>query len=349
MFQGQFETNTMVLDPFTSARIVALAEDGRSQRYIARMLRIPKTTVQRAIQRYQETGQYTRRPGSGRPRATRPVDDRFIVMQTLRNRFQTASETATRLRTARNVTVSVDTVRRRLAEANLHSSVPARGPLLTSEHRRARLRFAHTHQDWTDGEWSNVLFTDESRFSLFGPDGRGRVWRRRGERYAHCNMSGTVQFGGGSIMVWGGICLGARTELHVFGRAALNAHIYLSDILQDHVVPFGPFIGDEFVLMHDNARPHRANIVNLYLNEVGIRTLEWPARSPDLNPIEHLWDQLGVAIRRRLRAPASLQELRAALLEEWERIPQDRIDDLIRSMPRRLQAVIQGRGGNTRY
>lgn len=150
-------------------------------------------------------------------------------------------------------------------------------------------------------------------------------------------------------MVWGGICLEAKTDLYVFRRPTLNAHTYVTDILEEYVVPFAPFIGPNFLFMHDNARPHVAHVVRDYLDEVGVRTLEWPARSPDLNPIEHLWDQLGTSIRRQQKPPSDLQELRTALVREWDQIPQNRVANLIRSMPSRTRDVIQARGGNTRY
>ena len=69
-------------------------------------------------------------------------------------------------------------------------------------------------------------------------------------------------------------------------RTSLNAVSYVSDILEDHLMPFAPFIGENFLLLHDNARPHTARVVNEYLNEAGISLLNFPARSPDLNPIE---------------------------------------------------------------
>lgn len=339
----------MVLPAETVARIMALVDDGRSQRYVSRSLGIPETTVRRVVQRYRETGRYTRRPGSGRPRATSSREDRFVVLQTLRNRTQTAVETAARIRRAMDVDISARTVRRRLAEMSLHSRARVTAPQLTPAHRVARLQFAREHENWTEADWAHVMFSDESRFALHSSDGRIRVWRRRGERYAACNTAEMVPFGGGSVMVWGGITLDARTELHVFQRPSMNARVYITEVLEQYVMPFAPFIGEEFLLMHDNARPHVANEVQVYLNEIGVRTLRWPARSPDLNPIEHIWDELGVNIRRRLNPPLCLQELRAVLTEEWERIPQEHVANLIRSMTRRLQAVIQARGGNTRY
>ena len=96
--------------------------------------------------------------------------------------------------------------------------------------------------------------------------------------------------------------------------------------------------------MDDNARAHRARITNQYLEQATIVRMEWPARSLDLNPIEHAWDMLQTAVSSRPVQPASVQELRQALLEEWDQIPQCKIRRLISSMRRRCQVVIEAWG-----
>jgi hypothetical protein len=154
-------------------------------------------------------------------------------------------------------------------------------------------------------------------------------------------------------MMWAGISLDGKTEL-VFvpggGRGGgLTSDRYIADILLEHVVPYAGYVGDNFLLMHDNARCHTSRATAQFLGEVGIATLDWPALSPDLNPIEHLWDELKKKVRSRNPAPSSVDELKLALIEEWEGIPQDSINKLIRSMRNRLRAVIRARGGNTKY
>ena len=99
----------------------------------------------------------------------------------------------------------------------------------------------------------------------------------------------------------------------------------------------------------DNARPHRARVVTQHLEQRGVPRMAWPACSPDLNPIEHLWDQLGMAVRRRIDDGSTLQDLRRILEEEWHAIPQQRILALINSMRRRCEAVIRAYGGTTHY
>ena len=101
--------------------------------------------------------------------------------------------------------------------------------------------------------------------------------------------------------------------------------------------------------MNDNARAHRARLIDQYLEQATIVRMEWPARSPDLNPVEHAWDMLQTAVSSLPVQPASVQKLRQALLEEWDQILQYKIRSLISSMRRRWQAVIEARGHHKRY
>lgn len=332
-----------------ACRARILVEQGRSQSEVARIFGVHRSTVGRAVRRFQETGRDVRRPVQGRPRATDRVDDRFLVVNALRRRTVTSTQLQGMIRQVRNVNISSRTIRRRLTEVNLMNRRPATGPLLTARHRALRLRFARDHVNWTVNDWKKVLFSDETRVSLSSPDGRERVWRRRGERFAQACFSPRVPFGGGSVMFWGGIQYDARTELVVIPRPALTAQRYVTDILEEHVVPFAPFVGHQFQLMHDNARPHSAAAVRGYLREVGIRSMEWPPKSPDLNPIEHIWDSVKKRIRARNNPPITHAALTIAAIEEWETTPQEEIQHLISGMSRRLQDVIRARGGNTRY
>lgn len=346
---NRFCTKMSNLTPVQAAQIVALSEDGRSQRYIAQVMNINQSSVSRILRRFRETGVYHRRPVPGRPRCTIPADDRFLRLQALRERHITARKLRNDLSRVRNVQISINSVRNRLREVGIRARMPVTAPLLTRAHRVARLRFARQHVNWNVNDWANILFTDESRFSIFGSDRRIPVYRREGERFAQCNIRSARNFGGGSIMVWGGICLEGHTELAVFRRGSLTADRYIRDVLEEHVIPFAPVIGINFVLMHDNARPHAARITTDYLREVGIQALAWPAVSPDLNPIEHVWEYLERRIRSRNIAPDSLDDLEHALLEEWETLDMEFVRNLIRSLPQRMRAVIRARGGNTRY
>lgn len=174
------------------------------------------------------------------------------------------------------------------------------------------------------------------------------MYRRRGERFSDACVQETDRFGGGSVMVWGGISHTERTELKIVA-GNLNAVRYRDEILQPLVLPFLRRHRFNHVLQQDNARCHVARLTMDFLQAQHVRVLPWPAMSPDLNPIEHMWDELGRRVKNRINPPETLEELRRALVAEWTNIPQGFIRNLIASMRRRCQAVINARGGHNRY
>ncbi|GFY09760.1 transposable element Tc3 transposase [Trichonephila clavipes] len=196
------------------------------------------------------------------------------------------------------------------------------------------INWSREHALWTPQQWSCVMFSDEPRFSLQSDSRRTLIWRAPGTRYHQENTIERHRYGGTGWLFWGGIILGSRTDLHV-QSVTMTGHIYPDVILEQHVRLFWGAMGAEFLFMDDNARPHCANIVDECLQSEDITHMDWPAYSPDLNPIECVWDKLGRRIAARQPPPASLPELRRALLDEWCNIPQDQIDNLILSMPRR--------------
>ncbi|GFW22207.1 transposable element Tcb2 transposase [Trichonephila clavipes] len=146
-----------------------------------------------------------------------------------------------------------------------------------------------------------------------------------------------------------GISLGGHTDLHVFHGGTVTGLRYRDEILDPYVHPYAAAIGNDFILMDDNARPHRAGIVEEYLEDHGLERMEWPARSPDLNPIEHLWDYLGREVAALNPPPRSLHELKQGLLCVWSSLPIPVSDNLINSMGNRCRQCIQVRGGHIPY
>ncbi len=200
---------------------------------------------------------------------------------------------------------------------------------------------------WPRVNWNRVVFSDESRFLLYRNDARRMVYRRPDERFAACCVHEVDRFGGGSVMVWGAIRFGWRSQLIVIDGNS-TAIRYFNTVLQGQIFPYFNH-NPQAVFMHDNARPHVARICINALGAQHVNVLDWPPYSPDLNPIEHLWDMLDRQVRAHTPPPRTHAELRQMLIEEWHNIPQWRINRLISSMQRRVAAVTRARGGHIRY
>lgn len=329
-------------------RAIGMLEAGAIQNVVAETLGTSQNVISRLWSRYRDTGEVAERH-AGRIRVTTPREDRFLQNTARREPTLTAMEMVQRLQQEHQLLVSDQTARRRLHEANLHSRRPIRVPALRRGNRGRRLLWAQEHVLWDNEQWSTVLFTDESRFGFHPDSRRTRVWRVPGRESRLQHPQEVHSYQAGTIMVWAGIRIGARTDL-VFVRGNMNAQKYRDEVVEPVIIPHRVQIGQQFVLMHDNARPHTARLVSSALQDNDVTVMRWPAQSPDMNPIEHAWDMLQ---RRAMHAlPPNLateEQLFLHLQRTWERIPQQDIDTLIHSMNNRCQTLINVRGGNTDY
>ncbi|UYV84178.1 hypothetical protein LAZ67_X001436 [Cordylochernes scorpioides] len=330
-------------DAFTRSMVIGLKREGWSIRQIAADTHLGVSTVHRLWRRWLEQGNVAIYRNAGATRVTSAREDRRILRQAVAAPQATCTAILQHVQDTLDHSISTRTISRRLVANGLHSCRPLRRLPLTPPNRRQRLEWCRARSTWMT-EWHRVVFSDESRFCLSSDSRRVRVWRRRGERSNPAAIVERPTVRQRGIMVWGAIAYDSRSPLLRI-QGTTTAQRYVDDVLQPVTLPY--LQGVPNALYHqDNTRPHTARISQQALQDV--QMLPWPPYSPDLSPIEHVWDIIG----RRLHAlpqPRSEDELWQMVEREWRAIPQDAIRTLIDSLPRRVAACIAVRGGPTCY
>ncbi|GFW03783.1 transposable element Tcb2 transposase [Trichonephila clavipes] len=298
------------LDAFTRGRIIGKLEEGRSVTSVAAEFGIAHSIVSRLWRQFHTTGTAIRGFRSGRPRGTTPADDR-------------PEETGGR----------------------------QREKLLATRHRRLddRYPFLPWPENCTVVVCLHKALYDESRFSLSSDSHRILIWRERGSRNHPSNIIERDRYGGRGVLVWGGIMLGSRTDLHIFDAGSVNGIRYCNEILLPNVRLFSGAMRLQFHFMDDNAPCHRTVAAEQLLESEDIERMDCLARSPDLNHIEHLWDFRGRHLAARTLPTVTIRELRLALQDKWAAMPQHLIDTLILSMGRRCETCLAVRGDHIPY
>jgi len=248
------------------------------------------------------------------------------------------------------VKIAARTVRQRLIQAGLKAKIPRKKPYLNLKQRQKRVAWAKEHATWTEDQWGRIIFSDESKISLFGNDGVHYVRRRVGEENLPACTVPTMKHPV-SVMIWGCMARDGVGRLKVLD-GTVTARKYIDEVLEPKLARsaadiFGPG-SQEYVFQQDGAPCHTAKICSKWFTDNNVEVLDWPGNSPDLNPIENLWARLKrlVAAKR----PSNKTQLIEAIISSWHHtITKDELKALVNSMPRRCLAVIKSKGYPTKY
>jgi transposase len=320
--------------------IIALREEGVPVARIAERLDRSRQGIYNFLRRFNRTGSIDVEARPGRRRSSTPRQDRMLVRLSNENCKAVSRQLKNEWQRRSGVHVSSRTVRSRLVEAGLRGRIAARKPVLLLRHKRARLEFANEHLHWTPNQWRNILWTDETPVYLVTASFFRYVRRRSGQKYADNMVAPRRAAGGGKIMLWSGFH--GEQKLPIVRIVGMfNAQRYVQ-ILEDNVAQQPP----NLILMQDNAPSHNALVVRQLLARTR-RTIQLPALSPDLNPLENVWAELKRRVQNR--DAANLDQLWQCVQEEWNAIPPHFLNNLVESMPRRMEALRLARGGSIKY
>lgn len=279
---------------------------------------------------------YGTKKGGGRRSKLTPNDKRLII-----RKAKTGLYSASEIKKLTKVNVTTRTIQYLLqACPELAYMKKRKGPKITKVHAEMRKKFAEK-QLLDSNTWNKVIFSDEKKFNLDGPDGFRYYWHDlRKEEKIHSKR----QFGGGSIMVWAGISLKGRTELFMT-EGTINSQVY-TKILTEKLLPFTKeHYKRGFIFQQDNASIHTSKVTKAFLEKEKIKTLDWPSHSPDLNPIENLW---GIIVRDLYKNGNkqfdTREQLKKALLKTWKNLDDKKVRKLVKSMPKRLVKVVNADG-----
>lgn len=329
------------------SQIVILRKVGKTMREIADIIGVSFSGVAKTLKRAAETNSNIDRPRSGRPKKTTKGDDRRILSMSQQNRFKPPSEIRAEINETLPEPISVNTVKRRLRAKGYIGRIAVKKPLLRPPNKRKRLLFAQKHKDWSIDKWKSVLWTDESKFEMFGSKRRQHVRRKKGERFKSQCIAPTVKHGGGSVTVWGCFSYDGVGDLVRIEGIMRKEHYH--NILQRSAIPSGVgLIGYGFEFQQDNDPKHTSHLCMNYLRskeEEGVlEIMDWPPQSPDINPIELLWEELDRQVKN-MRA-TNEQQLFDNLKTAWEDLGTEKLRKLVERLPRICAAIIKAQGGH---
>lgn len=296
---------------------------GLSLNQIAKRTGLARSTIQSKYQMFVSCIPIEETKGVGRPRKLNNADYIAIGQYIRADKTQSIENLQYQLKNKRAVNIGRRTLARNLAERGYKKKRAKKSVLLTTKHKEKRLIFCRNNRN---RDWKNIIFSDETCIEVGVSS--ALAWSKNGRR----QKLPAKKFPN-KVMVWGAITYDKKLDLR-FISGSLNGEGY-QGILTTSLLPFLKEKENASMLfMQDNAPCHKSKSTMSFLERKNVQLLDWPANSPDLNPIENVWSLLKREVAKS-RA-SSRDELQTAIRNAWDRIDQNVIRSLFDSMPRRI-------------
>ncbi len=321
----------------TKKRIVLNKENGSSNREIAKKLNVSHTTVSNVLK---EKNIKIISEKKGRPKCLSKRQERKLVKQFQVANCLNSTDGVGFIKEVTGKDVSNQLVRNVLKKNGITAHKRIKAPEISTKNLKCRKKFYETHKGKTFDSFQNVIFFDESTFPVKASS--GGLWYYRGSQNKIPSKAviRTTKFGNGKLMIFGFITSSGNFKVYKID-GTMNSKKYVSlleENILDDIVDCGFNLSD-VVFMQDNASCHKSKSTMKWFEDHNLNLLEWPPQSPDLNPIENVWNYLETKVRMRQNEIENADDLWKIILEESRKISASFIKKLYKSIPKRINLL----------
>jgi DDE superfamily endonuclease/Transposase len=263
-------------------------------------------------------------------------------------RFISSQPTATlaEINDACGLDTSITTLHRYLKHAGIHRTAAKHKIVLSEANRIKRLEFAREMVLKDDDYLSRIMWSDETKVQAF-PNSEAVFFRAKSNEIGSEYVVPKKQNGGSGVMFWGCMTRRAWGPLVVID-GTINGETYLQ-LLKDVVLPEIGASTVPIIFQQDNAPAHKKASVTTFLSQQNFETLQWPPQSPDLSPIEWIWNCVKMKMKALRPRPRTMATMRDAILDIWNNLEDSIRIKTIDTFRARLNQCIEKNGGFTEY
>ena len=301
-------------------------------------MRKSEAFVKKWVKRYLEVGNVDDLPERGLSRVTTTKTDK-VILRLFQNKPGLSLRCAQLQLRKKGIHVSLNTIRSRLHEKNVSFRLTLKKPLLSEKHVEKRLVWAREN---LDRNWDNVFFSDESSFWAWSS--LSKAWSMQSNRLLQRTVKHPVK-----VHVWGCFCKRGFGRLFLF-TDNLNAEKMCTIYQKCLLTSAEKFFGSDrtsWVLQEDNDPKHRSKLCSAWKTQNNVTTMEWPAMSPDANPIENIWSYIKMKLKGK--PVYTVKQLTFQIKKIWRSLPNEYAENLVESMEKRCEAIISNGGDWTKY